>query len=125
MQEYIFGVKSIRALIHPEKYPEKERRKLLKWVDDLESFYERHANIFASNASPNLDSVSIKTGITERRKLNEEELEGWNHSIIKEFRYIVMHCPFILGMYKNFRAKERGYRAKRRVKLQDKLSESA
>jgi len=36
MQEYIFGVKSIRALIHPEKYPEKERRKLLKWVDDLE-----------------------------------------------------------------------------------------
>jgi ParB/RepB/Spo0J family partition protein len=123
--EYIFGVESLRALIHPEKYSEKNRKKLLKWVDELESFYERHSNVFASNVSPALDSVNTKTGQIEIRKLDREEAEDWHRQIIKEFRGLIKRCPLVLGMNKNFNEKERGYRAKRRHLLHDRLSEAA
>jgi hypothetical protein len=125
LQEYILGVKSLRALIKPVT-DRKWGQDMLGWCDIIENYYDQSGTFSATKSAVDVaDLVNPKTGKAIQRKLTKEQIDAVHPQLLNNMRFIIKNIPFVISMFKNFREKELGYRAKRRVKLGPKLSESA
>lgn len=125
LEEYILGVKSLRAIVRPVA-DRKWGHDLLGWCDIIENYYEQGGTYAATKSAVDAaDLVNPRTGKVIQRKITKEQIDAVHPKLLKNMRFIVNNFKFALAMFKNFREKELGYRAKRRVKLGPKLSESA
>lgn len=125
LEEYILGVKSLRAIIKPV-VDRKWGHDLLGWCDIIENYYEQGGTYAATKSAVDAaDMVNPRTGKVVQRKITKEQIDAVHPKLLKNMRFIVNNFKFALAMFRNFRENELGYRAKRRVKLGPKLSESA
>ena len=125
IEEYILGVKSLRAMIKPV-VDRKWGHDLLGWCDIIENYYEQGGTYAATKSAVDAaDLINPRTGKVVQRKITKEQIDAVHPKLLKNMRFIINNFKFALSMFKNFREKELGYRAKRRVKLGPKLSESA
>lgn len=125
LEEYILGVKSLRAIIKPVT-DRKWGHDLLGWCDIIENYYEQGGTYAATKSAVDAaDLINPRTGKVVQRKITKEQIDAVHPKLLKNMRFIVNNFKFALSMFKNFREKELGYRAKRRVELGPKLSESA